>query len=92
MLFVYDLVYLSQRLRFLSGLNSSSALFSTPTLNINTFIADAFDVMFINSVINRTVTNYYTSDMFSRNSRVISLCAVKISILIFRAIKIKFLC
>jgi len=49
-------------------------------LNENYFSIKIFDNLFYNSLLNRTVVNYYSSDIFSRNSKIMSLCALKIVI------------
>jgi len=78
--FVKDLGYLSERLQFISGLNLSVSTFTLSAFNpflSNLAALNSFDSSLYNSVINRTINNYYSSDMFSKNSRVMSLCAIK---------------
>jgi len=42
-------------------------------------LTKAFNSALLNSVIYRSVNNYYSAEMYSKNSKVMSLCAVKIA-------------
>lgn len=68
---------------FLSGINL------TKNFKLNSFFKNDFfnfkihDYFFINSIFNRTVNNYYSSDYFVKNSKVMSISAMKVNNTIF---------
>jgi len=79
--FVQDLSYLSDRLSLISGYILSVKSFYLVAYAFffpHLVLTKAFNNILLNSVINRSINNYYSSDMYSKNSKVMSLCAVKI--------------
>ena len=73
---------LFDRLYFLTGLNFKDL--STFNLDFILFfsqkliIKNYFDGFFINTLLNSTISNYYASDIFTKNSKIMSLCAIKV--------------
>ncbi len=55
--------------------NSNDFIFFYSYLNSNSF----YDGFFINTLLNRTVNNYYSSDFFIRNSKIMSIAAMRTS-------------
>jgi len=79
-LFVLDLNYLVKRLYSLTALPFEYINFNVmPLFYLNYLIGLISDNLLFNTVINRTINNYYASDMFSKNSKIMSLCSIKVS-------------
>jgi len=77
-LFVLEDAFISNRLLTLSGFTNKSVSV-WPFFNaIKFYKTQIADNLFINSVINRSINNYYSSDLFSKNSKVMSLCSLKV--------------
>jgi len=78
-LFVLDLGYLAKRLCNLTALSLDINNFHVMSLFLLIYkYAATVDNLLFNTVFNRTVNNYYSLDMFSKNSKVMSLCSIKI--------------
>lgn len=78
--FNFSLNFLSNRLNFLSGFNLKLSL----KFDLNSFIPFFFktsyflfnDISFLNTCFDRVINNYYSTDMFSKNSKILSLQAM----------------
>jgi hypothetical protein len=77
--FVLNLTHLKQRLILMGVLSSDNNLYSNifaPNM-INLFLFNVRKNFFFNSLFHRVVNNYYFTDIFTNNSRVLSICALK---------------
>lgn len=79
--FNFNLKFLSVRLFFLSGFYLQSNLKFDLKSFIPSFIESNFvlfhDVAFLNSSFDKVVNNYYSNDIFSKNSKILSLQAIE---------------
>jgi len=71
-LFVLEINYIAYSLAALLNLTLVSGL------RKKNFSFGFFDNLLYNTLINRVINNYYSSDMFSRNSKIMSICATKV--------------
>lgn len=69
------------RLQYISGLNITKLnkfdVDSISPFYLNLFSSSNNKFFFINSLLARSVNNYYSSDFFVKNSRIMSMCALK---------------
>jgi|APCry4251928276_1046603.scaffolds.fasta_scaffold261114_2 hypothetical protein len=78
--FILNLNYLKKRLIFMgvfSDTHKNLYLNIFSPYMINLFLLNNHKSFFFNSLFHRVVNNYYFTDIFTNNSRVLSICALK---------------
>lgn len=78
--FILNLNYFKKRLIFmgiLSNFNNNLLINIFSPFMANLFLFNSHKSFFFNSIFHRIVNNYYFTDIYTNNSRVLSICALK---------------
>jgi len=74
----YKTLFVLEAAHFAAGLVYVLNLVLFTNLEKINVLLSFYDYLFYNTVINRAIDNYYTSDIFSKNSKIMSACALKV--------------
>jgi len=76
---ILEINYLARRLDNLTVLPFDFINFNAISLfHLNYVLSLISDNLLFNTLISRTINNYYSSDIFSKNSKIMSLCSIKL--------------
>lgn len=79
---IVTLSEVSKQITLISGVNYKNFFFFNISSKVGLYLMSSFSKVYIfkvmNTLLSRSVNNYYSSDFFVKNSRVMSMAALKI--------------